>query len=366
LRSLLVICLFLQLSLFSIGQSEDLRIEIDKIIRYDTEISFKKTPGFVIGIIDNDSTYYFSFGQKSKNEDILLTKQDIFEVGSVTKIFTSAVIESLVAKNKLSYHDKLNDFLPFEYQNPRLSHISIENLINHSSGLPKRPLFFGRKEKNIQNPYEFYSSKDLLTFYRDFIPEKDVFEYSHTNYALLEIVIEHVTKKKFNDVLMEEILTLYQMKNTFADFPEQKTNLISPGYDRSQKKVAPWSFNSFKASEGVKMNLNDMMIFLKEVLKKSSIEILKYDSLDVNSNALESDGFNARLGLINGWHTIDMKSFKIITHTGKTSGHNAFVAFIKETNTAVVIFANSSIGTEDLGLQILRMLNFNWKRISNI
>lgn len=351
-------------ALFCLGQSEDLRIEIDKIIRFDTEISFKKTPGFIIGIIDNDSTYYFPFGHKTKNKNDKHGKNDIFEVGSVTKVFTSSIILSFIKKNKLQYQDKLNDFISEEYQNPRLDDITIGDLVNHSSGLPKRPLFFGKKEKNIQNPYEFYSYKDLLTFYRDYIPEKKRFEYSHTNYALLELVIEKVTGKKYGDVINEEILNIYGMGNTFVDFPEQKTDLIAPGYDRSQKNVAPWSFNSFKASEGLKMSMKDMMIFLKESLKQSSNITFGNNDLPT-PDTLISEGFNQQLGLANGWHTIDMKSFKILTHTGKTSGHNAFVALIKETNTAVAIFANSSIGTEDLGLQILRMLNFNWKRISN-
>lgn len=352
-------------ALFCLGQSEDLRMEIEKIIRFDTEISFKKTPGFIIGMIDNDSTYYFSFGHKSINEEDILDVHDIFEVGSVTKVFTSAIIHSLTKSSKLSYQDKLNDFIPYEYQNPRLDHLTIEHLVNHSSGLPKRPLYFGKKEKNIQNPYEFYSQLDLLTFYRDYIPELDQFEYSHTNYALLELVIEKVTNKKYNDVLTEEILNIYGMGNTFIDFPEQKTNLLTPGYDRSQKKVKPWSFSSFKASEALKMNMEDMMLFLKQSLMQSTNNTKVNNDFQIRDSLIEA-GFNQQLGLANGWHTIDMKSFKILTHTGKTSGHNAFVALIRETNTAVAIFANSSIGTEDLGLQILRMLNFNWKRISNI
>lgn len=352
-------------ALFATGQKEDLRIEIDKIVRYDTEISLKKTPGFIIGVIDNDSTYYFSFGHKTKNEEDIITENDIFEVGSITKVFTSSVVAELVSKNIISYQDNINDFLPVDYQNPRMQQTTILDLINHTSSLPKRPSFFGKKEKNYQNPYEFYSVKDLLSFYRDFIPDKKQFEYSHTNYAILEIIIEKSTGKKYNDVLFDEILTPYKMANTFVDFPEQRLDLITPGYDRSQKKVSPWTFNSFKGSEGLKTSMYDMLRFINEKLKRSN----NNDNINGKTevpDSLSGIGFNHRLGLSNGWHTIDMKTFKIITHTGKTSGHNAFAAMISETNTAVVIFANSSIGTEDLGLQILRMLNYNWRRISSL
>jgi len=347
------------------GQREELRMEIDKILRYDTEISLKNTPGFIVGIIDNDSTYYFSFGHKTKNENNTIDQNDIFEVGSITKVFTSSVVASLEAKNIISYRDKINDFLPIEYQNPRMDNTFVEDLINHTSSLPKRPSFFGKKEKNVQNPYEIYSVKDLLTFYKDFIPEKKQFQYSHTNYALLEIIIETVTGKKYNDVLYEEILRPNKMTQTFVDFPEQKLDFISPGYDRAQRKVAPWTFNSFKASEGLKTSMGDMLLFIKGKLKQSNHRN-NSNTKGVVIDSLSGIGFNHRLGLSNGWHTIDMKNFKIITHTGKTSGHNAFAAMINETKTAVVIFANSSTGTEDLGLQVLRMLNYNWKRIPKI
>ncbi len=365
MKSYAIILIFQFWTLFCYGQKEDLRIEIDKILRFDTEISLKKTPGFIIGILDNDSTYYFSFGHKTKNEADTIDQNDIFELGSITKVFTASIIASLESKNILSYQDKINDFLPFEYQNPRMGQTTIIDLINHTSSLPKRPSFFGKKEKNFQNPYELYSVKDLLVFYRDFIPEKKQFEYSHTNYAILELIIEKITGKKYNDVLNDEIFLPYKMTQSFVDFPEQKQDLIAPGYDRAQKKVAPWTYSSFKASEGLKTSMHDMLLFMKENLKQNDLQNISRNKLKAVEQ-LSGTGFNHLLGISNGWHTIDMKNFKIITHTGKTSGHNAFAAMINETNTAVVIFANSSTGTEDLGLQILRMLNYNWRRIPNI
>jgi hypothetical protein len=58
---------------------------------------------------------------------------------------------------------------------------------------------------------------------------------------------------------------------------------------------------------------------------------------------------------------LHIKDKKIGIHTGRTSGHSCFMGMVKETNTAVVIFSNSWMGTGDLGLQILRMINQNWK-----
>ena len=344
------------------SQSGDLKVEIDKLIRFDTEIDFKKTPGFIVAVVDNDSTYYFSFGTTSKGEKKDFSKDDIFEIGSVTKVFTASLISILVSEGLISYSDQVNSYLPKEYQNPRLKELTISDLITHQSGLPKRPTYFGRKEKDFQNPYEHYPVSELLTFYRDYIPEQRTFEYSHTNYALLEIIINKVTLKSFQDALTEKIFMPLAMSNTFVDFSEKKENVIISGYSRALKQVQPWTFSAFKASEGIKSSASDMIKFIRANMNfpSSGLEsIFKH-----NFNPPLNSSFNAQLSVATGWHLINMNQFYIATHTGKTSGHCAFVCMVRETKTAVVILTNSSIGTEDLGMQILRMINYNWKRIN--
>lgn len=342
------------------GQESELLNEIEKIIRYDTDMDFKKTPGFIIGIIDNDQVFFFPFGAKTKKTNQKISKSDIFEIGSVTKVLTSSLISLLENNGLLTYQDKVNKYIPEPYRNPRLENLTIEDLINHHSGLPKRPLFFGKKEKDFKNPYAYYSKNDLLEFYRDFIPEEIKFEYSHTNYALLEWVVTELTGKSLQDAMNEILFAPMGMGNSFVDYPEQKENYLAPGYDRAQKICAPWTFSSFKSSEGGKSTAEDLILFLQANMDLSTSGL---DSIfDKNFNSETVSGFNDQLLITMGWQNIKMNHFNIFMHTGQTSGHNAFLAMVRETKTGVVILSNSSVGTEDLGIQILRMINYNWKR----
>lgn len=349
---LLFLILFKSFWLQSQGMTpeEEIKIEIEKLIRFDSEISFKKTPGFIVSIIDNEDTYFIPFGTKQKKTKDVLSQHDIFELGSVTKVFTAALFYKWMDANLISPEDKINSFLDDEYQNPRLQDLTISDLLYHRTGFTKLPSFFGKKEKDLQSPYSYYQKSDLLKYYRDFIPDKDrAFQYSHTNYAMLEIIAEKISGLTFNDVMNSQIFEPIGVQNTFIDFPE--TQKLSPGYDRSGKLTKSWRFASFKGSEALKSNSADLVKFIKEIYFKN------------DQKAYSLPGFNANLSVNRGWHLVNMGDFEIYTHTGKTSGHNAFVAFIKETKTAVIILANSSIGTEDLGFQILRMINHNWKRI---
>ncbi|MBK8620317.1 MAG: beta-lactamase family protein [Saprospiraceae bacterium] len=347
-----------------VGNSQDstlLRIEIDKIIRFDTDINFKEVPGFVIGIIEGDAQYFFSYGKKwNEKKSIPPDQHDIYEIGSITKLYTAQILQILESENIISFNQKINDFIPQAYVNPRFDHLVISDLINHKSGLPLRPHLFGKKEKETQNPYAYYTKEDLLAFYRDYIPEKEGFVYSHTNYALLEIIIEKATGMDYDDVFKKYLTLPIGLQNTFVDFPEQKENLTAPGFDRTLNIVKPWGFSSFRASEGVKTSVAGAVSFLSYYMKLSETS----DSLSTTESPVQTTiipGLNEHLFIENGWHILNIKGKKIGIHTGRTSGHSCFMGMVQETKTAVVIFSNSWIGTGDLGLQILRMINQNWQ-----
>ena len=64
-----------------------------------------------------------------------------------------------------------------------------------------------------------------------------------------------------------------------------------------------------------------------------------------------------------GWYRfLPKKDFPVYVHTGRTSGHSSMFAFSRNTKTGVIVLSNSSAGTDDLGLLILRMINSQWRR----
>ena len=77
----------------------------------------------------------------------------------------------------------------------------------------------------------------------------------------------------------------------------------------------------------------------------------------------EHPSYNEKLFYSSGWHGIKInKKTKALINNGNTSGHSAFIGMVPENRTAVVVLSNSAFGTKDLGLLILRMINYNWKR----
>lgn len=353
---------FISLSNIIVAQQNTwLKTEIDKIIRFDTEINYKDVPGFIIGIIDGDSTYFYSFGtRETRKNSGQLNKHDIFEIGSVSKLYTAQVVRVLDKEGKLSLNDEVNNYLPGKYRNPRLNHLTVKDLLNHQSGFSLRPEMFGARELDSQNPYLYYNRENLLYYYYNYIPETNGFIYSHTNYAILEEIIQQVTGLDYNDVVYEYINKTCNLTNTFVDFPEQKENYIAPGYDKYRKKVKPWTFSSFRASEGIKTSADDAVLFIKFLLFQNDLNPAAMEVIVAKEDKPDKS-FNKQLYIENGWNIITVKGKKVSVHTGRTSGHSCFMGMVKDTKTAVIVMSNSWIGTEDLGMQILRLINQNWK-----
>ncbi len=347
---------------FLLSQSQ-LKKEIEKMIHYDTEIEYKKTPGFIVHIIDGESSYTEHFGNSPKNTLDTLCIEDKFQLGSVSKIFTALLINELAKVEVLSLDDPISMYLDPTVSNPNMQALSIRDLLLHATNFPKRPNNFGKKEKDIADPYAYYTKDDLLAFYLSYdkkhkTDKKERASYSHINYALLEVIAEQASKTSFEDLLQTYVFQNAGMFDTGIVIPLDSLHI---GYRKTRKESTPWTFASFAGSEGIYSNAKDLGQFIKNYFNNDAFILAA--SMDTISNSFIPTKYNDKFLSAMGWQVIQGQTpYNICAMAGTTDGHNAFIAMVKETKTAVIVLANSAVGTEDLGMQILRMINNNWKR----
>ncbi len=330
--------------------SQPLRVQIEKLIRYDTDISLQGIPGFIVGIIDGDSSYVLPFGVQGLNSTDVLTENDVFEIGSLTKVMTAHILLKLYEKQLLEVDDPLNKYLPPEYQNPSIT-ATLRDVLMHHAGLPKIPETIGSTQIDMDSLYSGFSKTDLLSWYRDVIPGAlEEFRYSHAGYALLELVIENVTDESYAKVFDRYIAEEYGLQNTHA---LQRASFTA-GHDLAGRKSVPWSFQSFRGSEGAQSCLSDLMIYVYALLEDNTTPLL-WDTYRPTGEK--------KLQIAPGWYRfLPKKDFPVYVHSGRTAGYSVMIAFSRKTQTGVIILANSSTGTDDLGLLILRMINKQWRR----
>ena len=372
----LTLCSFFLVSNLFAQDRANLKKQIDKIIHYDTELELSETPGLVIGVKCQDSIFFFSYGHVAKNSDVVPDENTIFEIGGLTKSFTASLVSVLVAEGKMGYDQAFNTYLPAEEQNEDLPQLTIDKLLTHTSKLPTMPMEFGVKELEANNPYAHYTNQDLMNFYKEYIPVElkktrrkirnkdndEDYTYSHLNYALLERGLEYSQKQSFETLLKNEILNPIGLSDTRIELSEEQQQRLATGYNTGGQATQPWTFQSFKASEGLKSTAKDLLKFAAVHTSNKEQNLSK--AFEQTTLGRKKTGHSKRVEMARGWHIIktNKKYYDMVAHTGNTNGHRAYLAFVKETDTAVVILSNSEHGLHNLGYLILQMTNNNWDK----
>lgn len=329
---------------------------VDDLVYKSLNIDFERSPGFVVGVINGDSSFVFSYGTVDKKTRTLPSSQSLFEIGNLTNIFTAQLVNILVEEGKLEKDISINNYLPDSLQNWTNSTITIQKLLTHTSGLPRVPLGIGMTQKEDNQPYAFYSKTMLIQYFKNYdfsTAEIGKYNYSHLGYALLELIVEYKTGEDFEDVLQEFLLDKKYL-NTQLKLLKSEKELLVQGFDKSHQPTSPWKYSSFEGAVGLKSNINDLLILLRE-----NIDTENYNMMQ---KALVPSGMKKNVFVGEGWHIVQQRRHNpIILHTGATSGYRGYMAFVKETRTGVVVLSNSEYALRGLGYFILKEMNKGFK-----
>jgi D-alanyl-D-alanine-carboxypeptidase/D-alanyl-D-alanine-endopeptidase len=104
--------------------------------------------GIVVGVIDANGRRVVSYGQLAKDDKRPLDGDTVFEIGSVTKVFTSLVMTDMARKGEVSPSDPVSKYLPAGVKVPERNgrKITLADLATHTSGLPRMPTNFAPKD----------------------------------------------------------------------------------------------------------------------------------------------------------------------------------------------------------------------------
>jgi CubicO group peptidase (beta-lactamase class C family) len=294
------------------------------------------------------------YGVLIENDSIkpIQNQAKIFEIGSVTKIFTSTVYASLLVDKKLKTNDFINDFFSIPFKNSLK--IRFQDLANHTSGLPSLPKNFDLS--NLNNPYKNYKIEDLNEYLGGFIEINSSGKYSYSNlgYGLLGFSLAQSQKKTFEELLKQRVFEKYKMSNTFANLKEIKTNLIR-GLDENGRETSNWEFDVLLGGGGVLSTTEDLVKFSKGHFHKKNkeLELTRKTTYVINENM--------QIGL--GWHVLKtLNGDNWYWHKGGTKGYSSSIALNVEKKNGVIILSNVSSFNlnadkiEKLGFDLMKLI----------
>jgi CubicO group peptidase (beta-lactamase class C family) len=321
-----------------------------------------KLRNLVIGVIDSDGKrHYLTFGDKPDGFGAI-DENTIFEIGSVTKVFTSLLLADAVVRGEVKLDDPVQKHLPSSLKVPKRGkvEITLEDLATHTSGLPRLPSNLAMaKGFTGTNPYARYGDDLLATALKNITlkDEQPKADYSNMGAGLLGLTLAKRAKKSYEEAMQERILGPLEMTNTTTKVKSADKSRFIPCFTGGGQPAKNWDFLDTTAGAGaLRSTAADMLTFLECQAGRRETSLRK--AMDLSHEPRKDFQGIMKVGL--GWLTYEQGEPKrrVWWHNGGTGGFCSFAAFCKDPAVAIVILSNRSNPpeTDKLGRELMRVL----------
>ena len=322
----------------------------------DVEGSIKKrleysiSPSYAIGVIDKNGAHYYNFGTKTIN-GAPVDEHTIYEIGSISKVFTAILLAQQVVNGKMKLDDPIKKYLPTEVKIPERNNkeITLGNLSDHTSGLPRMPTNFSPANPN--NPYADYTVKQLFDFISGYELTRDIgaqYEYSNLAQGLLGTILARQAGSSYEALMIKNIAAPLAMNETRITFDDNMKKNLAMGHSEGTQ-VENWDIPTLSGAGAIRSSTHDMLKFLAANMGLTKTSLRK--AMDLSHRMRHDKAGDMRVGL--GWHIAKGKNGDVIWHNGGTGGYRTFAGFVKETGVGVVVLTNSNAGADDIGFHLL-------------
>lgn len=317
---------------------------------------FHQSVGIVAGTIGPDGRKVVSYGALEKGDPRSLDGDTVFEIGSVTKVFTALLLSDMVQRGEVALTDPVSKYLPATVKMPQRNgkQITLQDLANHTSGLPRMPANF--KPKDPANPFADYSVAQLYEFLSSYELTRDPgaqYEYSNLGGGLLGHVLALRAGMDYEALVRARITGPLDMKSTsIALTPGMKARMAT-GHDGKLKPVANWDLPTLAGAGALRSTANDLLKFLAANLGYTRTPFAP--AMAAMLDARKPTGAPG-VEIALGWHITSTPATDPVTwHNGGTGGYRSFIGYDPKTRTGVVVLANASTaaGVDDIGMHLL-------------
>jgi CubicO group peptidase (beta-lactamase class C family) len=300
-----------------------------------------KNVGMVIGIVDEHGSRIFSAGKLDNGTDQEVNGDTVFEIGSITKTFTTLLLQDMVNRGQMKLDDPVSKYLPKSVKMPNHGgkEITLIQLATHASGLPCDPELWD----SIDNEYADYTAKKLYAFLSNYELRRDPgseCDYSNLGMSLLAHAIVLKANQDYESLVVERICRPLGMDSTRITLTPELKSRLARGHDPSGKPATNWDFQVYAGAAGLRSTAKDLLKYVSANLglTQSSLTPLMERTHVICHSAVPRLGNTAM-----DWmdrNESDQIGREILEHPGGTGGYDAFIGFDKKQNRGVVVLSN--------------------------
>lgn len=309
--------------------------------------------GVVVGIVSKKGCQIIKHGKQCRGGKAV-DGNTLFELGSLTKVFTSLLLADLIRRGEMNLEDPIEKFLPQEVKVPAWKGIKITlfHLATHTSGLPNTPQI-KTGEESVPG-YVNFSTHRLYNFLSNYTLSRkpgSQFEYSNLGFGLLGHLLSLQTGKSYDQLVEERICRPLGMNDTRRELKPEMRERLAVGYFLDGQQAKNFHLPPVLAgSGGLRSSTHDMLTFLGANMGLVSSSLLNAMQ-ETHKGRFPIAKDIVKIGF--AWIVAQQDDFHIVFHGGDKDGYRAFIGFDPGKKIGVVVFTNFQEAIDDIGLYAL-------------
>jgi beta-lactamase class C len=346
----------------SAANAADIRNVVDRTI--EPFMARNDVAGMAVGVVVDGKPYVFDYGVASKQTKQPVTRDTLFEIGSVSKTMTATLTAYAAQNGRLSLSDPVSKHLPQLRDTPFGDDVTLLDLGTHTpGGLP------------LQVPEEITNDAQLMTWFKAWKPQHapgTYRTYANPGIGTLGLIAASSMGRDFHALMEKELFPAFGMKSSFIDVPASRSKDYAQGYTKDNRPIRMKGDELWAQAYGVRTSATDLTRFMQANMndagnvpapwQRAAIAthtayfqagpmtqdlIWEQYPFPVEKSVLQKG--NAPAMIVNGMPVTRIDPPQAprddvwINKTGSTNGFGTYIAFVPSKHVGIVMLANRNV-----------------------
>ncbi len=306
----------------------------------------KRAAGIAVGWVTREGRCIVAVGDSGNKARPAIDGDTRFEIGSISKVFTGALLADMVAKGELKVDDPIGPYLPESARsNAALAAITFAQLTTHTAGVARLPQSWSMYKALFRNPNDPYRNYTREQFIEDLVTMKagatETSEYSNAGVALLGLVLEARAGQTYETLVKTRLLNPLSMNATMIYPPTSDDPLLAVGHSAELNQVSDWQLGVFTPAGGIRSNVNDLL----KVIDASLAGKAPWAAAQTQLKPLGKTGgigYNWMMSRLQSEQNGQLQPDTLVWHNGGTGGFSTFIGVDRERGIGAVVLTNTA------------------------
>lgn len=312
----------------------------------------------VVGVYDRGATSVFGYG-RARPGGPTPDARTVYEIGSVTKTFTAALLAGLDRENRVRLDDPVRLHLPAAVRVPDYAgqDITLLHLATHSSGLPRLPDDLDRTPGFVaSDPYAHYGVDRLFGFLSRVALTRapgSRYEYSNFAYGVLGQALAFELETTWEQAVLARVIRPLGLRDTVVGLDAEQQARFAFGHDAQGRDAGGWTLNAHAPAGALRSTTEDMLRYVAALLGHGALASDLASCRQPRFVPLEQP---FQVGL--AWHLVPLgrTGRSYVFHNGGTGGYASFVGYLPDRDAGVTILTGSANVADSQGEALLEWL----------